>query len=369
MTWTPRVDCRHYLGDRPCRFKRTCPGCPHHAPRGAEVLVVKLAALGDVLRTCALLPALRRRHGDDAFITWVTEPAALPLVANQPLVDRALPLGVATIAGMTGRRFDAVYVLDKEDAATGLGLMVTTARRYGFIHDTRGALAPANAEAGYYWRLGLDDDEKFFNSQLSYQQLLNDALGLDWSGERYELSPGREETLRANEIIGDLGGDRQALVGLNIGAGGVFAHKNWPLERYAELIESQPERRFLLLGGPREAAALERLARYGNAKNSGADNPLSVFAALCAACATVVTGDTLGLHVSLAVGTPVVALFGPTCPQEIELYGLGEKLVSPADCAPCYKRACDYTPSCMELITLEAVASALERVLSGGGDA
>ncbi len=369
--WTVRTDCRWYRGGVPCRFKRTCPNCEHYSPRGAEVLVVKLGALGDVLRTCALLPALRRRHGEAAQITWVTGKPALPLVANQPLVDAALPLSFETVLGLTGRRFEAVYVLDKEPEATGVGMRVEADQRYGFVHDERGALRPVGGQSeamGYYWRLGLDDEEKFHRNQKSYQQLLAEALGLDYRGEGYRLTPGAEERKLAGEII-EQGLERikqseaEGLIGLNIGAGAVFVNKNWPLERYIELVKSMPKRTFLLLGGSREQAALSRMAKLPNAISGGSGNDLLTFAALCQRCAVVLTGDTLGLHVALAVETPVVAFFGPTCEQEIDLYGQGEKLNTPLDCAPCYKRACDVSPNCMEAIKLTTVQAAVRQLL------
>jgi ADP-heptose:LPS heptosyltransferase len=368
--WPVSTDCRWYLGDRPCRFKRLCPGCPHHAPRGEEVLVIKLGALGDVLRTTALLSSLRRRHGDDAFITWVTRLEALDLVANQPTVDRTLPLGLESAVGLRWRRFNAVYVLDKEPAATGLGLSVETKKRWGFAHDRRGALVTANPEAGYYWRLGLDDEEKFAKNTRSYQELLAEALGLDYRGERYELRPSEEDRRKASETI-ERGSEAKGLepgaplVGLNVGAGGVFAHKNWPPERYAELMARRPDWAFLILGGPAEARVMDSLAEAPNSLSGGSDNPLLVFAALTERCDAVVTGDTLGLHVALAVGTRVAALFGPTTPREIDLYGLGEKLVSDYDCAPCYRRSCDVSPSCVEAIPTDAVLEVLGRLLRG----
>ena len=368
--WFAYTDCRWYLGEKPCRFKRLCPDCPHHAPRGAEVLVIKLGALGDVLRTTALLPSLRRRHGDDAFLTWVTRPEALDLVANQPLVDRALPLDLETAVGLRGRRFDAVYVLDKDPAATGLGLSVEAGERWGFTHDGRGALGVSNPEAEYCWRLGLDDEEKFAKNTRSYQELLAEALALDYRGEPYELRLSEEDRRAAADIL-----DRERkgkgldpgarLVGLNIGAGGVFANKNWPPGQYAELMDRRPGWTFLSLGGPAEARAMEVLAEAPNALSGRSDNPLLGFAALAEKCAAVVTGDTLGLHVALAVGTPVVALFGPTSPREIDLRGLGEKFICDYDCAPCYRRTCDTSPSCVEAVGADAVLEALERLLRG----
>ena len=60
-----KTDCRHFPGDRPCRFNKesgqTCPDCPHYARHGTRILVVKLAALGDVLRTTVLLPGLKEK--------------------------------------------------------------------------------------------------------------------------------------------------------------------------------------------------------------------------------------------------------------------------------------------------------------------
>jgi ADP-heptose:LPS heptosyltransferase len=370
--WFANTDCRWYLGDRPCWFKRLCPDCPHYAPRGGEVLVVKLGALGDVLRTFALLPALRRRHGEDAFITWVTRPDALPLAANQPLIDSALPLKLETTVGLRGRSFDAVYVLDKEPAATGLGLSVEAGRRWGFTHDGREAVLPANPEAEYYWRLGLDDEEKFRRNTKSYQELLAEALALDYRGEPYTLQLSEVDRKNGGNVLDKKLKEKGLAwnlptIGLNVGAGEVFAHKNWPSERFAELIAAQPEWVFVLLGGPTESKTMEELAQAPNAVNSGADNPLLTFAAIVHRCWAVLTGDTLGLHAALAVRTPVVALFGPTCHREIDLYGLGEKLVTPYECAPCYRRTCDVSPSCVEAIGTDRVLAALERVLDAGG--
>jgi heptosyltransferase-2 len=54
-------------------------------------------------------------------------------------------------------------------------------------------------------------------------------------------------------------------------------------------------------------------------------------------------------------------LFGPTSAVEIEMYGLGEKVVPHMDCLSCYKPTCDFVPNCMELITTDMVEAAVER--------
>ena len=77
-----KTDCRHFRWDRPCApHKATgviCPGCPEYDRVESRVAIVKLAAVGDVLRTTSLLPAVKARYRG-AWITWVTSPAAIDL--------------------------------------------------------------------------------------------------------------------------------------------------------------------------------------------------------------------------------------------------------------------------------------------------
>jgi ADP-heptose:LPS heptosyltransferase len=79
----------------------------------------------------------------------------------------------------------------------------------------------------------------------------------------------------------------------------------------------------------------------------------------------VVTGDTTALHLAIALKKKVLAIFGPTCAQEIELYGRGEKIVSPLSCAPCYRRSCSVVPNCMEAISAGEVMRKIRPLLPG----
>ena len=78
-------------------------------------------------------------------------------------------------------------------------------------------------------------------------------------------------------------------------------------------------------------------------------------------CDVLVTGDTMALHVAIALDVPCVVLFGPTCQQEIDLYGRGEKLRTSLPCSPCYARRCNESPNCMDDISVERVWSAVAR--------
>jgi ADP-heptose:LPS heptosyltransferase len=95
------------------------------------------------------------------------------------------------------------------------------------------------------------------------------------------------------------------------------------------------------------------------AQDVGTHHTESQFVAIVDQCDAVITGDTLGMHVALSRGVPVIALFVPTCEQEIDVFGLGSKIISPCDCGPCYRRVCDKKPNCMDLITPEQVAASI----------
>jgi heptosyltransferase-2 len=79
-------------------------------------------------------------------------------------------------------------------------------------------------------------------------------------------------------------------------------------------------------------------------------------------CRYVVTGDTLTMHIAIALRKPTIAVFGPTSAPEIYDYGRLTKVVSPIECICCYLRTCDKSPHCMDLITLDALHAAILRL-------
>jgi len=96
--------------------------------------------------------------------------------------------------------------------------------------------------------------------------------------------------------------------------------------------------------------------------NTG-QHPVRKFAALLGQTHVLITSDTLALHIGLALGRQVVALFGPTSHEEIDLCAAGEKLFAELECLGCYLNDCDKSPDCMDLITPEMVLVAVERRL------
>ncbi len=371
---TLRLDCRNYRGDRPCAIGIQGPCPPHCAvydPHGARILIIKLGALGDVIRTTALLPGLKSQW-PQSHITWVTKPAGVRLLANHPLIDRLLPFDAESICHLELEQFELCLSLDKEPGPTALAQRVKAPDRRGIGISAFGTPLPLNEAAVHYFTLGLDDRLKFYRNDRSYQSLLYAAVGLTYHGESYQLYPGPSERRRAAARLRELGaGEHDVIIGLNTGAGRVFANKNWSERQYitlAQRLAARSDVRVALLGGPDERARNQRIAAAcPGVLNSGSDHDELLFTAIVERCRVVVTGDTLAMHIAIACGVPCVALFGPTCAQEIDLYGRGEKIVTSVPCSPCYRRECDRSPSCMDVIEVDTVAAAVDRWLAQTG--
>jgi ADP-heptose:LPS heptosyltransferase len=368
------VDCQDFLGDRPCVWHKRegalCT-CDRYRPVRERVLIVKLDAMGDVLRTTALLPAIAAAH-PEAAITWVTRPESVPLLQNNPYLADVLAYGPDALVRLLSCTFDRVINLDAGKISAGLAAAARAARKDGYFLHERGHVVATTPAAQAWLEMGLFDDLKRANRR-TYQSIMAGILGLPVTADGYVFHLTPEEQARGRDHLQKIGLDlRRPIVGVNTGAGGRWELKRWRTDGFLALFEEVHQRlgaQVLLLGGPGERERNEQL-RASSAvpvHDAGCDNAVRHFAALTRCCDVVVTGDTLALHIALAVRSRVVALFGPTSADEIELYGLGEKVVPAMECLGCYKSTCDYSPNCMDLISLDMVAAAVARQLEPGG--
>lgn len=363
-------DCRFFRGDRPCVWHKAtgviCT-CEHYQQIEQRFLIIKLDAMGDVLRTTALLPALAAAH-PRAAITWITRRESLPLLERNPYLTEILEYGADSLLQLQARTFDRVINLDAGKTSAVLSSIANAKRKDGFVLDAKGYVVPTNDAARAWLEMGIFDDLKRANTA-TYQALMLKIIGLPEAEHRYVFELTEEERAHGRAHLERLGVDFSRLViGLNSGAGRRWQFKQWREDGYLKLVErlrSKFDAHFVLLGGPEEHERHQRLMSQSRVPliDSGCDNPLRHFAAILAACDLVVAGDTLAMHLSLALGRRTIALFGPTSAAEIEMYGLGEKIVPRMGCLSCYKPACDFVPNCMDLITTEMVEAALERQL------
>lgn len=361
-------DCRFFVGDRPCIWHKStgvlCP-CDHYQKTEERVLIIKLDAMGDVLRTTALLPPLAEAH-PRSFITWITRREARPLLEKNPFIAEILDYGEDALLQLQVRGFDRVINLDAGRTSAALASAANAVKKDGFLLDPHGWVQPTNGAARAWLEMGLFDDLKRQGTR-TYQDMMADIVGLSGRLHRYILQLSDEERARGWKHLEKLGVDlSRPIVGLNTGAGRRWELKQWREEAYLELIERIVKRRpaqFVLLGGPEERERHKRLVSRSKVPliDAGCDNAVRHFASIVGACSLVITGDTLAMHLSLALGRRTIVLFGPTSAPEIELYGLGEKVLPDMECLSCYKAKCDFVPNCMDLITVGMVEAAVER--------
>lgn len=362
-----RSDCVHFKGETPCVHKRSCEGCPGYKRFRTKVLLIKRAAMGDVLRTTALLPGLKRKYPESA-VFWVVDPESEDLLRHNPFVDRVMPFGPETLLALGVARFDVLICLDKDPGATALATLVPCGKKFGFGMNEHGNLVPLNAAAAYAYRLGVDDDLKFRRNEKTYQEISAEAAEIPWENDPYVfvLSESDRQAARAFMRRHRTEPGRPA-VGLNTGAGSKFETKQWPPDYYRSLIElltAKLQADVFLLGGEREREMNSALAESapGHVFDTGTDHPLREFAGFIEAMDVVVSSDSLGMHLAVALGKKIVALFGSTSSKEITLYGRGTKLDAHVPCGPCYKQTCPEM-TCMKAIAPEQVFEEIAQLL------
>jgi ADP-heptose:LPS heptosyltransferase len=364
-------DCKFFLGDRPCVWhKQTgvlCT-CDRYEKIEERLLIVKLDAMGDVLRSTALLPPLAEAH-PHAAITWITRKESIPLLQRNPYVSEVLEVGPEALVHLQTRTFDRVINLDASRISAALATAARSSRKDGFVLDEQGCVKPTNDAARRWLEAGIFDDIKRQGAS-TYQDRMAEILGLAGRKHRYVFELASDEIKRATAHLESIGLDfRRPVIGLNTGAGGRWPLKQWREDGYLALVSRIHHRedvQFLLLGGPAEQERNDRLKHASSVRllDPGCDNTIRHFAALLSHCDVAVTGDTLAMHLSLALGKRTVVLFGPTSAAEIELYGLGEKVVPDMTCLSCYKTSCDFAPNCMDLISTNMVENAVLRQLA-----
>ncbi len=324
-----------------------------------RILIVKLGALGDVLRTTPLLTALKQKY-PACRITWVVDGACRDVLEGNAHIAELLTYSPAIVDRLRSEEFDLAINLDKEKEALDSVTAAKAPLKMGFGRSASGELCALDEKSDYAYRLGIDDELKFKKNEKTYQQISFEQLGLRFNREEYLFEVGAENLEFARKHLTSLGVDltgKKPLIGLNTGSGHRFAGKRLPVQTFADLarrFQKEANAQVLLLGGKDELernAQIERLAA-GAAVATGSHS-IRRFAGIVRCCDLVLTGDTTAMHIAIAMKTPVLTYFGSTCASEIELYGRGKKIVSTLSCAPCYKKICPIDEQCMKDMSVD----------------
>jgi ADP-heptose:LPS heptosyltransferase len=351
-----KTNCRFFRGDLPCKphkqhgvhcmtGERTA--CKYYDPVGKRILIIKLGALGDVVRTTPLLRKLNL-VSPGAEIWWLTlSPEVVP-----KSVDVILPYTAQNLAILGAVSFDVVYNLDKDKEACAICSTVKGKVKKGFILKN-GKCVPIDLHAHHKYLTGVFDDVSRKNTKC-YQEEIFEICGFKFSGEEYIMPDIPELSWKLPKS--------KRVIGLNTGCGGRWTSRLWPEEYWVLLAKKLKRAGYvpLFLGGQQEHEKNTRLARRSGGLYFG-HFPMTQFMSEVNRCDLIVTAVTMGMHLAIGFQKKVVMFNNIFNKHEFELYGRGEILEPDFACNCFYSPTC--ANNCMQYLSVKRVFDSCLRLL------
>jgi len=318
-----------------------------------RLLVVKLSSLGDILHALPAVDNLRREL--EADVHWVTQPEYVDLVSRFEGVSRVVAFPRRGFARQAGRFIRELRAADYDLAVDFQGLIKSAVATR--LARARRRIGPSFCREGtrllYPEIAGRPDRRRH-----AVEQALDTVryLGLPL---RPPVFP-----IRFERIVPPGPRPRLAICPMSR-----WASKNWPADRFIEVakrLHKELGASVHLVGGTGDAAVCEamRLEIGAGAVNLAGKTSLPELAGLLASMDLLLSNDSGPIHVAAAVGTPVLAVFGPTDATRTGPYGERHRVLSGfCACRPCYRRVCVRHPSCMDTIAVDAVEAAAIEML------
>ncbi|MBU0675213.1 MAG: lipopolysaccharide heptosyltransferase I [Proteobacteria bacterium] len=342
-----------------------------------NILIVKTSAIGDVTHTLPALNCLRRAF-PNARIDWVVEEAAADLVVGHRAVDHVLISGrkrwlkelsqhpwrffsVAREAIAFFRRLREVHY-DLGIDFQGLlksAVLVRLARARRRIGFDKGMQHAESSHLFYNERVPPVDMEVH---ALDRGLLLLAAIGIPCDQVDYDLPITQGHRARVKNLLAEnnIDSDRPFVA---IHPQTTWPTKHWDARKFAELADTLTSEGLpvVFTGGPTDRTAVMEITSLmkGAAVNLAGVTRLPELAAIFELARVTVATDTGPMHIAVAAGSRVVALFGPTAPWRTGPHGEGHRVIrAESTCSPCFQRKCD-SLVCMRGITVSEVVSAV----------
>ncbi|MFH0733676.1 MAG: glycosyltransferase family 9 protein [bacterium] len=356
-------NCKNFNGYKPCFTDHNCftNGCKNHKPMGKKILIINLDAMGDVVMTTAQLPAIKRKY-PDSTIYWVTLKISAGVLENNPFIDKIFPYDFESLSILAQMEFDIAMNVDKSLRSGALIMSVKADNKLGFGIDFNGKIIPLNKGAEYNYLLGMDDNLKFKVNKKTGQEYLADTFDLEYKRDDYVFNFTAEEIEFVNNYklqCGILENDE--IIGFNTGCSNTFPNKKMTINQHKELITrflAFDRYKIILLGGPEDKERNIKIAEGFDNRviNTPTDKGIRRGACFESIPQLIITGDSFGMHLAIALKKHVIAWFGLSCWTEIDLYDRGLKLFpEKLECAPCWKKNCPFNLECVSLIDLNKI--------------
>lgn len=329
-----------------------------------RILLVRFSSIGDILLTTPLIRALRRRH-PDAELIFVTKRSMVPLVGDNPHLTRVEALEPDESIRRLARRLRTLSPTDALDLHGSLRSRILRVLLPGHWHGyrkrkfARGLLIATKIDL---YRRQVPVPERYFEAATALDVHPDDGP------PEFFLGPGAR--VRVSEWLA-VKGLREAPLAV-LAPGAAHATKRWPPGQWGDLVGRLAAAGFRLIvaGGAADRELAASTAFSGRAENAAGEFSLQETGALLARARICIAGDTGVMHMATAVGTPVVALFGPT----VRAFGFfpyharSIVLERDLDCRPCSSMGTERCPlghhRCLADISAAEVVTAVDRLVA-----
>lgn len=362
--------CKRFSGYKPCVSYYDCleSGCKYENAQnriGTKILVISLDALGNVLLNTSILKSLKQKY-PESTVFWITQKNAISILHNNDLIDEIYSWDEEDRMILRNIKFDILLNGDKSQYACAFANEVTAKEKLGFGLNDDGKIVPLNKSAMYNYTMGINDKLKFRQNIKSGSEIIHETFELKFNRDKYIYNFTSGELEFIEQFKEKIKYDPSKIyVGFNTGCSSLFPNKKMTIEQHVKLINKLADNSSLimvLLGGKedteRNLEIYEKLSKQvqNRVVYTPTGSGIRYGACFMQICDIVITGDSFGMHLAIALEKYVIAWFGLSCWQEIDLFDNGEKLY-PADleCSPCWKKVCPYNLECIEMIDLDKI--------------
>lgn len=351
-----KYDCKFFRGTVPCKPNKErgkiCT-CDEHIPVETKILIIKLGAIGDVIRSTPLLDRFRKIY-PNVHISWITwSPDILP--AGK--IEVIYPFDFKSVYILKNQSFDIAINLDKDFEACALLKDVRAKQKFGFtLKDEH--IDVATPAARHKLITGIFDQYSIKNNK-SYPEEIFEICHMDFKGEDYVLDYDPELYKKWNKL--EKKADGKNIIGLNTGCGERWQTRLWPEEYWVELIGKLQNAGYfpVVLGGPAEDKQNKKYEALTGVCYPGT-MPLQEFIALTAHCDLVTTAVSMMMHIAIGLKIPLVLFNNIFNKNEFEMYDRGVILEPSTGCDDFYGQVCSRSRHCMKDLPVTDVMKAIE---------
>jgi len=354
-----KFDCRHFRNDIPCKPNKLrgkkCT-CDEYIPISHHILIIKLGALGDVIRSTALLVKYRQLY-PNAHITWLTHsPDILPHDGSIDLIGK---FEYKILLPILHKQFDIAINLDKDKEACVLLEQVNAKSKYGYTWAD-GHIAGCNAAADRKLVTGFFDDESKANTK-SYPQEIFDICELDFQKEEPLLNVNTKLVEKWKLLKEKSGGKK--IIGLNTGCGPRWATRLWENDNWHNLIFALQKAGYypVVLGGMDEDEKNKSFSQTTGAYYPGTYS-LEEFIAITANCDVIVSAVSMMMHIAIGLKRPLVLFNNIFNKHEFEMYGRGIIVEPTTGCDCFYGNTCTRERPCMLDLPVDSIFEAIKKL-------